>query len=189
MKYYYHFTGDKLRDGRPIPPIGEWLEHHGELSICQSGLHASPCPWWAYVHAPGTMLHLVELGGTVLTDRFLGDIVCASRRRIIASFDAAGLFRDFARYCAREVAHFWDPPKTVRRWLDTGDTKHLAAVTRYAQRMTRGKETSRTDVKLAARGAESASEVQGGLRLFGSGQGIWRGRAQAGGGVCKLEEP
>jgi hypothetical protein len=37
MKHYYHFTSDKLRDGRPIPAIGEWLEHIGPIVPCQSG--------------------------------------------------------------------------------------------------------------------------------------------------------
>lgn len=25
MTIYYHFTGKTLRDGKPIPAIGEWL--------------------------------------------------------------------------------------------------------------------------------------------------------------------
>jgi len=38
----YHFTGKTLRDGRPIPPIGEWLIHEGSVKMCRYGLHASP---------------------------------------------------------------------------------------------------------------------------------------------------
>jgi hypothetical protein len=30
----YHFTGNALRDGRPIPAIGEWLRHEGDIIPC-----------------------------------------------------------------------------------------------------------------------------------------------------------
>lgn len=29
----YHFVAEKLRDGRKIPPDGEWLVHEGELEL------------------------------------------------------------------------------------------------------------------------------------------------------------
>src|SRR5262245_41414919 len=34
-----------LRDDRPLPPVGEWLEESGAVVICERGLHAS---WRAY---------------------------------------------------------------------------------------------------------------------------------------------
>ena len=37
----WHFVGKTLRDGSPIPKIGEKLVHTGELLICKSGYHAS----------------------------------------------------------------------------------------------------------------------------------------------------
>src|SRR5690606_38045619 len=43
----YHFVNDTLRDGRPVPSDGEWLEHDGPIAICKSGLHASRRPWHA----------------------------------------------------------------------------------------------------------------------------------------------
>ena len=45
MKTYYHFTGDTLRDGRPIPKPGVWLKHDGPVIPCKSGLHASEHPF------------------------------------------------------------------------------------------------------------------------------------------------
>ena len=39
---YYHFVGSTLRDGRPVPPDGEWLVHDGPVEMCASGLHAAP---------------------------------------------------------------------------------------------------------------------------------------------------
>ena len=62
----YHFVGETLRDGRPVPADGEWLEHDGELVMCQSGLHASPSPWEALQYAPGAVLCRVELDGEIL---------------------------------------------------------------------------------------------------------------------------
>lgn len=56
----FHFTGPALRDGRPIPAIGEWLVHDGPVAICNSGLHASRHPRDALEYAPGPLLHKVE---------------------------------------------------------------------------------------------------------------------------------
>ena len=33
----YHFVGDKLRDGRPIPADGEWLVHDGAAAWAAAG--------------------------------------------------------------------------------------------------------------------------------------------------------
>lgn len=41
----YHFVGATLRDGRAVPPDGEWLVHEGEAVMCESGLHASRDPF------------------------------------------------------------------------------------------------------------------------------------------------
>ena len=57
----YHFVGATLRDGRQVPPDGEWLEHSGTLVMCESGLHASPTPFEALQYAPGNVLCEVEM--------------------------------------------------------------------------------------------------------------------------------
>lgn len=49
----YHFVGATLRDGRPVPQDGEWLEHAGPLVLCRSGLHASLHPFDALQYAKG----------------------------------------------------------------------------------------------------------------------------------------
>ena len=58
----YHFTGDVLRDGRPIPPVCQTLVHDGPLVLCAQGLHASEHPFDALAYAPGARLHRVTSG-------------------------------------------------------------------------------------------------------------------------------
>ena len=124
-KTAYHFTAARLRDGRPLPAIGEWLEYDGEVKICESGLHFSRDPFDALRYAPGNLLHLVEVDGIVEEQKDKG--VCR-RRRVIATIDAEPLLGDFARWCALQVIHLWDAPPIVREYLETGDeTKRDAA--------------------------------------------------------------
>jgi hypothetical protein len=120
----YHFVNDKLRDGRPVPADGEWLEHAGAVKLCESGLHASLHPLDALQYAPGGVLCLVELGGEILHG---DDKVVASRRRIVKRIDAEPLMREFARWCALQVIELWDAPEVVRQYLTTGDESLRAA--------------------------------------------------------------
>src|SRR5690606_20582632 len=76
----YHFVGSTLRDGRPVPPDGVWLEHDGPIAIRESGLHASRRPWHALQFAPGETLCLVEVAGIVEEER---NKLVARRRRIV----------------------------------------------------------------------------------------------------------
>ena len=42
--YAWHFTdGNKLRDGTPLPAVGEWLEYEGEVRICRFWLSPILC--------------------------------------------------------------------------------------------------------------------------------------------------
>jgi hypothetical protein len=113
----YHFVAEKLRDGRPIPADGEWLEHDGLVVMCESGLHASRHPADALEYAPGTTLCLVDVEGVVAEGE---DKLVARRRRIVARVDATALLRGYARWCALRVAHLWDAPAVVREYLETG---------------------------------------------------------------------
>ena len=124
----YHFTkGNKLSDGRPLPAIGEWLEHTGPIVPCESGLHASEHPFDALQYSPGEMLHLVEIDGELVTHGDPPDKVVGRRRKILASIDATDLLREFARWCALQVIHLWECPDVVRRYLETGDESIRAA--------------------------------------------------------------
>ena len=97
MSAFYHFTGATLRNGAPIPPIGEWIEVSGEIVPCENGLHASKHPFDSLTYAPGHMLHRVELGGEIVEHGDPVDKVAARRRKIVATIDAEKLLRIFAR--------------------------------------------------------------------------------------------
>lgn len=124
MKYdpktmFFHFTdGNKLRDGSPVPPRGEWLKFSGSPLICERGLHASRHPFDALKYAPGANLHLVKLG-KIYEEH--DDKVVSDRRLILASVDAENLLFKFARDCALDVIHLWKAPDIVRQFLATGD--------------------------------------------------------------------
>jgi hypothetical protein len=113
----WHFFGDRLRDGSPIPPDGEWLEVEPPIELCVRGLHASLEPFDALQYAPGPTLARVEVAGDIVIG---DDKLVATRRRIIARIDATELLRADARASALSVAHLWDMPPIVREYLETG---------------------------------------------------------------------
>lgn len=117
MNHYWHFTGTKLRDGRPIPPIGEWLIYEGPVEPCLSGLHASERPCGALLYAPGNILHIVELEGDLMPHGNPIDKWVGRRRKIIQSMDCEKLLRTFA--CDQALAVLpSNAPKIVRNYLE-----------------------------------------------------------------------
>lgn len=129
-KIYYHFTGDTLRDGRPIPPIGKWLTHTGKLIPCVQGLHASKHPFDALRFAPGNRLHRVQLGEKTISHGDPTSKVVSNKRKIVASIDATEVLQKFARLCALSCLQNWkcEVPAAVKEYLETGDeNKRLAA--------------------------------------------------------------
>ncbi len=118
MTTAYHFVGATLRDGRPVPADGEWLEHAGEIEMYVSGLHASEHPFDALQYAPGEILCLVDIEGDLESQ---GDNVVGRRRRIVKRFDATELLWSFSRQCALSVIHMWEAPYVVKQYLQTGD--------------------------------------------------------------------
>tara|TARA_Y100000310_G_C20644546_1_gene795821 strand:- start:1224 stop:1874 length:651 start_codon:yes stop_codon:yes gene_type:complete len=118
----WHFTkGQYLRNGEPLPKVGEWLKLPGPPRMCSYGLHASVSPLDALDYAPGGTLHRVRIGGEIIagTDKIVG-----TERRIIWTLDedmANKTFREFARWCALQVIDKWDAPDVVREYLETGD--------------------------------------------------------------------
>ena len=120
----WHFVGATLRDGRPIPADGETLKHRGKLLPCERGLHASDRLIDALQYAPGWTLCRVRMGGTIKRET---DKLVARERTILWRIDATDVLRAFACKCALDVAHLWDMPPIVRKYLETGDESIRAA--------------------------------------------------------------
>jgi len=119
-KLGWHFTyGYRLRDGRPLPAVGEVLRHDGPLVPCKSGLHFSERAIDALRYAPGAMAHRVRGGGEMRPHD--GDKWCARERTILWSVDAEALLGEFSRRCALDVVHLWNAPPVVLAFLRTGD--------------------------------------------------------------------
>ena len=123
----YHFHANVLRDGRPISPFGEWLEHTGAVIPCESGLHASVHPLDALQYAPGATLDIVDLEGDLTPHGAPVDKYAGIRRKRVASIDTTDLCRAFARQQALSVAHLWDMPQVVREYLETGNESKRGA--------------------------------------------------------------
>lgn len=121
----WHFVGDTLRYGRPIPADGEWLVHTSPVDICSSGLHASRRPWHALEYAPGSTLCRVECDDVVVEQ---ADKLVCRRRRIVERIDATETLRYFARMQALSAIHLYnDPPDVVLDYLMTGDEAKRSA--------------------------------------------------------------
>jgi len=121
----WHFCADTLRDGRPIPPDGEWLVHEGDVIPCLAGLHASVRLIDALEYAPGSTLCRVILRGDI--QHHANDKIVGRERQIVWRIDAAAVLREFARRCALDVIHLWEAPDVVRKYLETGDESLRAA--------------------------------------------------------------
>ena len=111
-----------LRDGRPVPPVGEWLEEPGDIVMCQRGLHAS---WRAfdalgYVSWEGAIACLVEVEDIAAEQK---DKLVCRRRRVVAMVECDDVLRLFAREAALSVLHLWEGevPAVVREYLETGN--------------------------------------------------------------------
>jgi len=117
-----------LRDGRPMPPVGEWLEEPGPIEICKRGLHASVRAIDAldYLQWDNAAVCVVELDGIIETPDHTDKIV-GSRRRVLGWSPCDDLLRLFARECALSVASHWDMPANVREYLETGNEDLRAA--------------------------------------------------------------
>jgi len=107
-----------------IPKDGVWLEHKGDVKMCESGLHASKRLIDALEYAQDTTICRVELRDIVEEGE---DKLVARQRRVLWHLDGEVLLRAFARRCALDVIDEWDAPEVVLQWLKTGDEQHRKA--------------------------------------------------------------
>lgn len=122
----WHFVGDTLRDGRPVPKDGELLRFNGTPILCEQGLHASLDAFNALQYAPGETLCLVECGGDIV---YSNDKLVCTKRVIVARMDATPLLRYFARQQALSVVHLLGDsvPDVILDYLMCDDAARAAA--------------------------------------------------------------
>ena len=116
----WHFVGETLRDGSPIPADGVPLIFDDEPVLCVKGLHASTKPFDALQYAPGPTLCYVDCKGEIDHG---GDKLVCTRRTIIRRMDATEMLRYYARMQALSVIHLYPngTDDVVFDYLMTGD--------------------------------------------------------------------
>jgi len=123
LAWHFISTDCRLRygDSRLVTPGSVVsVADPSKLNTCTYGMHASVDVLDALEYAPGPVLCRVELSGTIIKDT---DKLCAESRRVVWMADpkkADFAMRKFARRCALDVAHLWEMPDVVRRYLETG---------------------------------------------------------------------
>lgn len=155
---WYFSTGARLLrydDGRPIT-LGVTHTHDREPVLCDLGLHASVRALDALVYAPGPILWRVECGGTLVHGE--DKLVCTERTYIAGGVDASSMLHAFARWCALDVAHLWDCPDVVARYLVTGD-ESLRAAARHATWTVTSADSAATAKAAAWAAVRDAAEI------------------------------
>lgn len=130
----WHFVDEEMRDGSPIPPDGERLEHGAPVALCQSGLHASERVIDALKFAPGNTICRVECDG--VSARQDDKLVCAART-ILWRVEGEDLLREFARKVALDVAGLWEMPADVRKFLESGNENFRVSARAEARELSR----------------------------------------------------
>ena len=116
-------------DNREVK-VGETLTVSGTPEVCVHGLHACHRLIDCLGYASGTVICKVTLGGEIATDPRFPDKVAATERTVTAMTTAeegGRIMREFACWCALQVAHQWDMPGVVREYLETGNEELRAA--------------------------------------------------------------
>ena len=153
----WHFVGDTLRDGSPVPADGVTLTHDGPLVMCRTGLHASKRLIDALTYAPGDTICRVDLEGAG-TQGHTDKVVCRSRT-ILWRINGEAVLREFARKCALDVIHLWDAPDVVRQYLETGDESRRAAASDAASDAWAASAAARSAARAAGDAARAAGDA------------------------------
>ena len=110
--------------------VGITLLENRPLVLGEVGLHYSKRLIDALRYAPGPVVSRVIVGTPRINRKDRG---CVAKRTVIAIVDAAVVLRRFARLCALDVVHLWDPPEIVLRYLKTGDESIRVAAENVAR--------------------------------------------------------
>jgi hypothetical protein len=163
MRVYHFFRDDGTTGEARLPVIvGETMRVEGKIVPCSRGLHGSVRAIDALRYAPGSMVQIAELGGTIVPHAQIGtriDKYAASERTCIAKANVEKELRAFARWCALSVIDKWDAPQIVRDYLTMGDEKLRPAAWDAARDATRAAawDAARSAAWDAARAATRAA--------------------------------
>ena len=164
-----------LRDGRKLV-LGEWLEHEGDLVMCEQGFHASVRAIDALSYAPGVYVTIVECEGVVEGE----DKLVCRRRRAIAGGNASEALLYFARWCALSCLDNWqDQPQAVLDWLMTGDEQYRSAAESAAESAAWGAAAESAARSAARSAAWSAAARSAAARSAAVSAAAWSAAASA----------
>lgn len=120
----FKFTGDSLEGGQPLPGFGETVYAPPPVKPGVAGLHACPEVFDALTYARGSILHLLEASGQLVTHR--GQCV-STQQRFLGRHDASQLLDTFARWCATQALTIWEAPSCVWAFLEGDEAQRDAA--------------------------------------------------------------
>ena len=133
--WWFGTTDRKLlnKDGRKIV-IGKTHKVRGEIIPCKHGLHLSKRVIDALIYAPGPVIYRVVGSGVVVPHgNPIDKYACSERTYIAGGSDISDVLRLFAKKCALDVIHLWNPPDIVVKYLKIGDETNRAAAQAAAQ--------------------------------------------------------
>ena len=101
---------------------------NGKIIPCKYGLHLSKRPIDALQYAQSSIIYKVVGSGVIVphgnpVDKY----ACSKRKYVAGGIDVSDTLRHFARLCALDVIHLWNPPKVIIEYLNTGNEKNRPA--------------------------------------------------------------
>ena len=146
--------------------VGEWKTHHGELSLCKSGFHASIELLDALNYIQGDRFFVIEAKGKFVHNK---DKFCATQMRLVKEVkDFKNVCVEFAIWCAKQQLHqfekYYPKDKRPRLAIEVAE-EWLKAKTEAEKKKARKKSiAARSAAESAARdaawsAAESAQKI------------------------------
>src|SRR3990167_9534846 len=129
----WHFVGNKLKDGRPLPKSGVVLKQSGTIVPCKNGLHGSIKIVDGLRYAPIYTKWICRTKHSGIIVSHNNDKIASSERTILWKVKAEPILCEFVRLCALDVIHSWNAPDVVKEYLETSDEKIRSAAWRAAR--------------------------------------------------------
>lgn len=122
MVLAWHFTGETLRDGTPVPKPNEKLTITGKVVLCKNGYHGSEKLFDALRHAPYvTYVHRVDITGDLAYDYYYNDKLVGSERTILWTTPAKDILYSKSKLIVEYLTH--NKEKLINHPI-TGNTRY-----------------------------------------------------------------